>query len=75
MPLNSWSERYAIAAAIGLLLLVALNNVMVMVVVSALGLAVGLIIAWRSNLRRAGVIALAAFAVAGALGIMTLLRR
>ena len=75
MPLRSWSERYAITAAIGLLLLVALNDPVVMLVVSGLGLAAGLIVAWKSDLRRAGVIALAAFAVAGALGIMTLLRR
>ncbi|MBM4458972.1 MAG: hypothetical protein FJ011_14625 [Chloroflexi bacterium] len=74
MALGSWSERYTLTAAIALLLLVLLDNAELMLTVSALGLVCGLIIAWKSDLKRAGVVALAAFAVAGALALWRLLR-
>lgn len=70
----SLGEKYSIAAAIGLLLLVLLDNAAVMLVSSAVGLAAGLWIARRGEVRRAAVVAMVAFAVSAAISIFMLLR-
>jgi hypothetical protein len=75
MSIQTWSERYALAAAIALLFLVLLDNAVVTFIVALAGLVAGLLIAWRSSLKRAGVVALAGFAVAIAFAVFVLLRR
>jgi hypothetical protein len=80
----SLSEIYAVAAAILLLLLAFLNNPWLMLVVSSVGLVVGVIIARKpapegqegmlGSLRRAGVFGLAGFAVALAFAIVIMIR-
>ena len=74
MSLQTWSEKYALAAAIVLLFLVMLDNSLVILIVSVFGLAAGLLIAWRSSLKRAGAVALTGFAVAAALAAFALLK-
>ncbi len=74
MSLQTWSEKYALAAAIVLLFLVLLDNSLALLIVSAFGLAAGLLITWRSSLKRAGAVALVGFAVAAALAAFKLLK-
>ncbi|MCX6029794.1 MAG: hypothetical protein NT169_10890 [Chloroflexi bacterium] len=74
MSIQTWSEKYALAAAIALLFLVILDNAVVMFVVALAGLVAGLLIAWRASLKRAGVVALAGFAVAIVFAVFVLLR-
>lgn len=74
MKNTSLSDKYAIVAAIGLLLLVLFDNAILMLVVSVLGLLGGLWVARGGEMRRAAVVALVAFAVAAVLAIFTLLR-
>ncbi len=68
------SDKYAIAAAIGILFLMLFDNAVVMLVVSVLGLVGGLWVARSGEMRRAAIVALVAFAVAAVLAIFTLLR-
>jgi hypothetical protein len=70
----SLSEKYAIGAALALLVLVLLNNPLIMLVVSAVGIAVGLLVARQGSLRRAAMVALVAFAVSLVFGLVALLR-
>ena len=80
----SLSELYAIAAAILLLLLALVNAPWLMLGVSIVGLAAGLILARKpapesqqavlGSLRRAGVVALVGFAVALVFSIIILVR-
>ncbi len=70
----SSSDKYAIAAAIGMLFLVLFDNAVLMLVVSVLGLIGGVWVARGGEMRRAAIVALAAFAVAAVLAIFTLLR-
>ncbi len=68
------SDKYAIAAAIGMLLLVLFDNAVLMLVVAILGLIGGLWVARGGEMRRVAIIAMAAFAVAAVLAIFALLR-
>lgn len=70
----SLSEKYAIGAALALLVVVIVDNPLLTFVVSVLGLATGLLVARQGPMRRAAVVALVAFAVSLVLGLFTLLR-
>jgi hypothetical protein len=70
----SLSETYAIAAAIVLLFLVALNHAVVMLVVSLFGLAAGVLVARRGQMRRSAIVAVAGFAAALAFAVVMVLR-
>lgn len=74
MPTTSWSERYAIAAALLLLALVLTDNARVMLIVSIIGLAAGFWVARQGELRRMAMVAIAAFAVTLVIAAFTLLR-
>jgi hypothetical protein len=68
------SEAYAMFAAAILLLVAIINRPPVTLGVAAAGLIAGAVLARRGPLSRAGMIALAGFAAAGALGAFALLR-
>lgn len=74
MPALSLSERYAILAALALLFLVLLDNAVVMAAVSTVGLTAGLLVMRRGNVRRVGIVATVAFAVALAFALVVLFR-
>jgi type IV secretory pathway VirB3-like protein len=74
MPNLSLSEKYAIGAALALLVVVIVDNPWLTLIVSVLGLVAGLLVARQGSMRRAAVVALVAFAVSLALGLFTLLR-
>lgn len=67
-------EWYTAVAAIALLGLALLNNANVTLVVSALGIIGGLLLLWRSPLKRGGIFAFVGFVIAAALAVFTLLR-
>jgi hypothetical protein len=74
MPNLSLSDKYAIGATLALLVLVIVNNPLVMLIVSVLGLVAGLLVARQGSMRRAAVVALVAFAVSLVFGLVALLR-
>lgn len=74
MPGTTRSEKYAIAAAIGLLFLILFDNAVLMLAVSGIGLIAGLWIAARGEVRRVALVAMAAFAIAAVFAIFSLLR-
>jgi|GEM_PF-1999014 len=74
MPNFSLSDKYAIGAALVLLVLVLLNDPLVMLIVSVLGLVSGLLVARRDQMNRAAWVALIAFVVSLAFGLFLLLR-
>ena len=74
MPTTSWSERYAIAAVLLLLVLVLADNARVMLIISIIGLAAGFWVARQGELRRVAMVAIAAFAMTLVIAAFTLLR-
>ena len=74
MPNLSLSDKYAIGATLALLMLVIVNNPLIMLIVSVLGLVAGLLVARQGSMRRAAVVALVAFAVSLVFGLVALLR-
>ena len=68
----TYSDRYAVAAAIALLFLLLFDNAIAMLIIGSLGLLAGLVIVWRSSLRRSGILAAVAFAVVVAFAVFTL---
>ena len=70
----SLSDKYALGAALALLVLVVLNNPLVMLIVSVFGLVAGFLVARQGSMRRAAMVALAAFAVSLVFGLVALLR-
>jgi type IV secretory pathway VirB3-like protein len=70
----SLSEKYAIGAALALLVVVIVDNPWLTLVISVLGLVAGLLVARQVSMRRAAIVALVAFAVSLVLGLFTLLR-
>lgn len=70
----SLSDKYALGAAAALVVQILLNVPWVTLVISIAGLAVGLWVARRGEVRMAAVAALAAFAVSLVLSIILLLR-
>lgn len=71
----SVSEKYAIGAAILLLLVAVVNDAIITLVVSAIGLVAGLLLARTASLQRSGLVAVVGFAVAAVLGVAMLLRQ
>ena len=74
MSALSLPERYAILAALALLLLVLVDNAILMAVVSAAGLVGGLWVLRRGDLRRVAVVATVAFAVTLVFALVSLVR-
>ncbi|MCU0508946.1 MAG: hypothetical protein MUC34_11210 [Anaerolineae bacterium] len=68
------SDKYGIAAAIALMLMVAINNAVVMLVLSLAGLVAGFWIVRRGEVRRVAFVAFAAFAIAAVFAVMGLVR-
>ena len=71
----SLSEKYAAGAAVLLLLVAFLNNAVITLVIGGLGFVAGLLVARTAKPGRAALVALVGFAVAAALGTVTLLQR
>lgn len=71
----SLSEKYAAGAAVLLLLVAFLNNAIATLVIGVLGFVAGLLVARTSKSGRAAMVGLVGFAVAAALGAVTLLQR
>jgi uncharacterized membrane protein YozB (DUF420 family) len=74
MPNLTASEKYGIAAALGMLLMVAVNNALLMLVVSILGLIAGFWVVRQGEVRRVAFVAFAAFAIAAVFAVLGLLR-
>lgn len=70
----SWSERYALGAALLLLAVVLLNNALLMLLAAIVGLAAGAWVAWQGEVRRAAMVAMAGFAAVLVFAVFTLLR-
>lgn len=68
------SEKYGIAAAIGLMVMVMFNNALLMLVLSVAGLAAGFWIMRKGDVRRVAFVAFAAFALAAAFAVIGLVR-
>lgn len=70
----SLSERYAIGAALALLLVILVDRALVMLLVSVVGLALGFWVVRRGEALRVAWIALVAFAITLVIAILALLR-
>lgn len=68
------SEKYGIAAALGLLLVVMLNNALLMLVISILGLVAGFWVVRRGEVRRVAFVAFMAFAITAVFAVIGLVR-
>jgi hypothetical protein len=68
------SDKYGIAAALGLLLLVLFDSAILMLVVSVVGILAGLWVLRGGETRRVAYVALLAFAVAAMFGVYGLIR-
>ncbi len=66
------SEKYAIAAVLGLLLITLINSAMVMLAISAVGLLAGVWVLRQGEVRRVAFVALAGFAIAAVFAIIGL---
>jgi hypothetical protein len=70
----STSERYGIGAALGLLLMVLINNAIVMLVVSIVGLIAGFWVVRRGSVKPVAFISFIAFALAAVFAMIALVR-
>lgn len=70
----SLADKYAIGAAIALLVLVFINNPIVMLVVAVLGLGAGMVVVRAGETKRVVYVAALAFALMLGLALFTLLR-
>jgi hypothetical protein len=68
------SDKYGIGAALGLLVMVLIDNPIVMLVISAVGIIAGFFVVSRGAVRRVGFLAFAAFVITGAFAIYMLVR-
>ena len=66
------SEKYAIAAVLGLLLITLINSAVLMLAISAVGLLAGLWVVRQGEVRRVAFGALAGFAIAAVFAIVAL---
>ncbi len=66
------SDKYGIAAALALVLMVVINSAVVMLVLSVIGLIVGFWIVRRGEVRRVAFVAFAAFALAAVFAVIGL---
>ena len=68
------SDKYGIAAAIGMMLIVLINSAVIMLVVSVIGIIAGLWVVRHSGVRRVAYVAFAGFAIAAAFAVYGLVR-
>ncbi len=68
------SDKYGMGAALGLLVMVLIDNPIVMLVVSVIGILAGFFVVRQGEVRRVGFVAFAAFVIAGAFAVFTLVR-
>ncbi len=68
------SEKYAVAAVLALMLMVAINSALLMLIISVLGLVAGFWVWRQGDVRRVAFVAFAGFAIAAVFGVMGLLR-
>jgi uncharacterized membrane protein YozB (DUF420 family) len=68
------SEKYAIAAALGLLFMLLTNNALLMLVLSVLGLVAGLWVFRQGDVRRVAFVAFMAFTLAAVFAVIGLVR-
>lgn len=68
------SEKYGIAVALGLILMTMLNNALLMLVLSVVGLIAGFWIMRQGEVRRVGFVAFAALALAAVFAVIGLVR-
>ncbi len=70
----SVSEKYGIAAVLALMIMVAINNAILMLVLSVLGIVAGFWVFRQGEVRRVGFVAFAGFAIAAVFAVMALVR-
>lgn len=68
------SEKYGIAAALGLIVMTLLNNALLMLVLSVIGLIAGFWILRQGEVRRVAFVAFAALALAAVFAVIGLVR-
>lgn len=68
------SDKYSIAAAIALILMVVINSAVVMLVLSLAGIIAGFWMLRRGEVRRSAFVAFAAFALAAVFAVIGLVR-
>ena len=68
------SEKYGIAAALGLLVMVMFNNAFLMLVLSVVGLVAGFLIIRKGDVRRVAFVAMMAFAISAVFAVIGLVR-
>lgn len=73
MPPLTLSDKYGIATVVALALLILVNNAVIMLVVSAIGLAAGFYVARQDDAKRVAWIATAAYAISLAFAGLSLL--
>lgn len=66
------SEKYAMGAVLGLLLVTLLNSALLMVLVSAIGILAGLWVMRKGEVRPVAFVALAGFVLAAVFGVIGL---
>jgi len=68
------SEKYGIAAALGLIVMVLFNNALLMLVLSVVGLVAGLWIMRQGEVRRVAFVAFAALVLSAVFAVIGLVR-
>jgi hypothetical protein len=68
------SEKYGIAAAVGLLLMVIINHPLVMLGISIIGIVAGFWVVRQGEVRRIAFVGFMGFVVAAVLAVMALVR-
>ncbi len=67
------SEKYGIGAAIGLAVAAFINNALLMLVVSVIGILAGVWVLRQGEVRRVGYVAFGGFAIAAVFAVMQLM--
>lgn len=68
------SDKYGIAATVGLIIMLVVNNPAVMLAISALGIIVGFWVVRQGEVRRVAFVAFIAFVVAAVFAVFGLVR-
>lgn len=68
------SDKYALAASLALIIMLVVNNPIVMLVLSAVGIGAGLWVVRKGEVRRSGFVALAGLVVAAVFAVFSLVR-
>jgi putative Ca2+/H+ antiporter (TMEM165/GDT1 family) len=69
------SDKYGIAAVLGMLVIVVVNSTLAMLIISVIGIIGGLWVMRKGEVRRVVYVSLAAFAIAAALAVYGLVQR